>query len=328
MISQKVDVIIVTYNSQDTIAKCLKALLSQKDTISKIIIVDNNSQDMTLDIIKEFSTSLPIKVIKLRYNLGFAKAVKLALLFSKAPYVLLLNPDAIISENYIKFLTSIMEQPYTIKLGILEGIVKKGCIIISDGSFFDPLTGFDWSPQWKECLSSQNKKLIELRDYVPLTAAVVRRELLELLDENYFLYNEDLDLALSIRKRGYYTAVTSRMFVEHEIRLRKRELSEMRMYNYIKGRLYLFQKNLPRPFSLTSSFIWMIVLSLTLLFIDRKLARASVLAITHFYKNRWLSSRYKNIIKNQKIYKTILPLRTLTALKHIIKHIAYGGHSW
>jgi GT2 family glycosyltransferase len=61
--------------------------VSQKDLISRIRIVDNNFQVITLDIIKEFSTSLPIKVIKLRHNLGFTKAVKLALLFSRSPYV-------------------------------------------------------------------------------------------------------------------------------------------------------------------------------------------------------------------------------------------------
>jgi len=54
MISPRVDVVIVTYNSQESIPKCLQALISQKDDISRIIIVDNNSQDMTLDIIKEF----------------------------------------------------------------------------------------------------------------------------------------------------------------------------------------------------------------------------------------------------------------------------------
>ena len=242
--------------------------------------------------------------------------------------MLLLNPDAILPSNYIKFLTSVMEQPYASKIGILEGIVKKGAIIISDGFFFDPLTGFDWSPQWKEYLSSKSKKLIELRDYVPLTAAVVRRELLELLDENYFLYNEDLDLALSIRRRGYYTAVTPQIFVEHEVRLRKRELSEVRVYYYIRGKLYMFQKNLPRPLSLTSSFIWMIVLPLTLLLINRKLARVSVLAIAHFSKDKYLFFHHKNLIQNQRTYQIILPLRPLTALKHIIKHIAYGGHSW
>lgn len=320
-----VDIIIITYNSEKTIAKCLQSIFSQQYPLDKlkIIIIDNNSYNGTVNVIKNLaSKDLTLKIFTLKHNIGFAKAVKFALKFSNAKYVLLLNPDAIMPDDYIKTLVNMAEQLCTFKIGVLEGVVKKGNIVISDGAFFDPLTGFDWSPRWKNHLPPRSEKPIEIRDYVPFTAALVRRELLELLDEHYFLYNEDLDFAQSIRQKGYYCAVTLQTYAEHEVELRKRKLSELRVYYHIKGRLYLLQKRLPYPFLLTSLLTWIIVLPLTLLFVNRRLARVSVLAVAHFFKER------RTVNKHQGECKIVLPLRTLTALKHIVKHIAYGGHSW
>lgn len=318
----QIDIIMITYNSEDTIAKCLNSVLQQTYPHNKlrVIIVDNSSKDNTINIIEKTSLGyIPKKVISLKHNIGFAKAVKIALRFSNTKYVFLLNPDATPPPNYLALLVKVLAQQQA--LGIIEGLIVKDSIVISDGAFFDPLTGFDWSPRWKSRLSVYKGKFIEIRDYVPFTAALVRRDLLELLDEHFFLYNEDLDLALCARQRGYYCAVISEAYAEHKIELRKRKLSELRVYNHVKGRLYLLWKNLPYPFLLTSSFLWSIILPLTLFFINRKLARVSVLAIAHFFKEEKAG-------KSQRKCKVTLPIRTLAALKNIVKHMAYGGHIW
>jgi GT2 family glycosyltransferase len=320
----KVDIIIVVHNSERTIAECLKSIYLQDyqhDRLN-IIIIDNKSQDKTIEIIRNMPLKdISLNIFTLKYNIGFANAIKFALEFSNAEYILLLNPDATIPTYYIRTLVKVIMQPYTSKIGILEGLIKNSNIVISDGALFDPLTGFDWSPYWKTYLSTYKGKFIEVRDYVPLTAALVRRDLLELLDKHFFLYNEDLDLALCARQRGYCCAVIPQAHAEHKIELRKRKLSEFRVYNHVKGRLYLLWKNLPYPFLFTSFFLWGIILPLTLFFIDRKLAKASILAIAHFLKERGAG-------KSQGKCKVILPIRTLDALKHIVKHMAYGGHSW
>jgi GT2 family glycosyltransferase len=321
----KIDIIIVTHNSEGTIAKCLQSIHLQSYPHNRlnIIIVDNKSQDRTIEIIKNTPLrNISLNIFALKCNIGFAKAVKFALKFSNAEYILLLNPDVIIPTNYIRTLVEVITQPYASKIGILEGLIKNNDIVISNGAFFDPLTGFDWSPRWKSRLSTYGGKIIEIRDYMPLTAALVKRDLLKLLDEHFFLYNEDLDLALHARQRGYYCAVILQTHVEHKVELRKRKLSKLRIYNHVKGRLYLMWKNLPYPFLPTSFFLWIIIFPLISLFIDKNLARTSIHAIAHFFKER------KTIVKEQEKCRVTLPIRTLAALRHIVKHMAYGGHSW
>jgi len=321
----QIDFIIVTHNSERTIAKCLQSIQLQNYPHNRlnIIIVDNKSQDRTVEIIKNVSLKdILLNIFTLKYNIGFAKAVKFAVKFSNAEYILLLNPDAIIPTNYIRTLVEVITQPHASKIGILEGLIKNNDIVVSDGAFFDPLTGFDWSPRWKSRLSICKGKFIEIRDYVPLAAALVRRDLLEFLDEHFFLYNEDLDLALRARQRGYYCAVILQAHVEHKVELRKRKLSEFRVYNHVKGRLYLLWKNLPYPLLLTSLFFWVLALPPTLFFVDKKLAGASILAIAHFFKERRTTRESKGKCR------VTLPIRTLAALRHMVKHMAYGGHSW
>jgi GT2 family glycosyltransferase len=323
-----IDIIIITHDSEKTIAKCLQAVYLQNYPKLNVIIVDNKSSDRTTEVLIGLLNNLlrrnvSFNFFPLKYNLGFAKAVKFALKFSSAEYVLLLNPDAVMEDsNYIKTLIEVMSRPYASKIGILTGLIKNDGIVISDGAFFDPLTGFDWSPSWKDRLPIYEGKFMELRDYVPLTAALVRRDLLELLDERYFLYNEDLDLALCARQRGYYSAVVLQTHVEHKVELRKRKLSRLRAYYHIKGRLYFLWKNLPYPFLLTSFLFWVITFPLISLFIDKSLARICILAIAHFFKEKG------SIVKGQEKCRIVSHIRTVAALRHIVKHLAYGGHSW
>jgi len=323
-----ITVIIVNFNMKEELIECIRSLLSLEypQEKLKILVIDNGSTDGSVETLEKLYKGV-IQIIRLKYNVGFARAVKLAIKASTTNWVLLLNPDVKLSSYYLKkLMTVLLTYPNMNRCWAISGTILSGNgkLILSQGAMFDPITGYDWHLNWKkkidEIKNSKNSMINKVY-YVPLAAAVVKRDVLQQLDENLFLYNEDLDLALHARQKGYYCAVLFQTYANHKIELRKRALFEFRVYNLVKGRLYLLWKNLSYPFLLTSFFFWIIMLPLALLLIDRKLAWASILAIAHFFKG-------KRVRKSLEKHRVTLPICTLAALRHIVKHIAYGGHSW
>ena len=102
-----VSVIIVTYNSAAFIQDCLQALASQTMTSFETIIVDNGSTDHTLDAVKPWLDRG--KVIKLGENRGFAGGNIAGLSQAQGRYIALLNPDTVVSEDWLKSLVDTME---------------------------------------------------------------------------------------------------------------------------------------------------------------------------------------------------------------------------
>src|SRR6516225_8944382 len=85
-------VIIVTYNSAAAIEGCLCALASQN---CEIVVVDNASQDDTVEHVRTVAHSLPLQLIKISHNIGFAGGVDHGARATNSDVLVLLNPDAV-----------------------------------------------------------------------------------------------------------------------------------------------------------------------------------------------------------------------------------------
>ena len=84
--------IIVTYNSAETIGACLEALARED---CEIVVVDNASQDDTVQRVEEFVAWHELRLLANDSNLGFAAAVNQGAREATGDVLLLLNPDAI-----------------------------------------------------------------------------------------------------------------------------------------------------------------------------------------------------------------------------------------
>ncbi|MHB1345986.1 MAG: glycosyltransferase family 2 protein [Candidatus Humimicrobiaceae bacterium] len=110
-------IIVVTYNSENFIEKCLFSIASQNFRNYFLLVIDNKSSDLTVDRIKEYKnaesriSSSNFKLIKLEKNIGFSGAVNYGVFeyfsnrkkagFSDFKYLILLNPDMVFDENTI-----------------------------------------------------------------------------------------------------------------------------------------------------------------------------------------------------------------------------------
>ena len=95
-----IDVIIVTYNRSEHVRRTVRPLTGLSDV--QVIVVDNNSSDETLEAVMD----LPIEVIPLESNVGFAAGCNIGWRRGSAPFVLFLNPDACIEADALCTLTS------------------------------------------------------------------------------------------------------------------------------------------------------------------------------------------------------------------------------
>lgn len=213
----KLSVIIVSYNVKHYLIQCLDSLQRALDGVdAEIFVVDNHSKDGTVDTIAhKFST---IKLTASNHNNGFAKGNNIALRQATGEYVLLLNPDTFVGETTIKECLGFMDtHPKAGGLGVQ--------MLKSDGSkamesrrgLPTPMTSF-----YKMCgLCARHPTDRRFGRYYmcgmpwdkPGRIEIIsgaffmarRSALMEtgLLDEDFFMYGEDIDLSYRLLKHGY-----------------------------------------------------------------------------------------------------------------------------
>jgi len=94
-----ISIIIVTYNSKNTISQCLDSII--KETIDKeIIVIDNSSIDDSVHLIEQKLKGIPKSNLLInKKNIGFAAAVNQGAKIARGDYLLILNPDTILKEG-------------------------------------------------------------------------------------------------------------------------------------------------------------------------------------------------------------------------------------
>src|ERR1035441_8093505 len=103
----KTTIIIVNYNVTDEIRNSLHSIFASIKNDFEVIVVDNNSPDRNIESLKNLFPD--VKFHFLSENLGFAKANNYAVKYSEGEYLVFLNPDTILIEDFITPIKSYME---------------------------------------------------------------------------------------------------------------------------------------------------------------------------------------------------------------------------
>lgn len=214
-------VIIVSYNTSYLLRKCLnkvyKSLSFGKiEKMSEILVVDNASQDDTVAMIgKNFPKVIIIKNTK---NLGFARANNLGIKNSTGENILLLNSDTEVEKDALTKLLGVAVSDD--KIGAVGGRLQNtdGSLQSSVGFFPSLIKVFFWMffiddmPLLARLINAyhvEDKKFYEKKafvDWVTGACFLVKRKAIDrsgYLDENIFMYGEELELCYRIKKAGY-----------------------------------------------------------------------------------------------------------------------------
>ena len=214
---RKLTVVIINYNVKYYVEQCLMSLQrALADVDAEVYVVDNHSQDGSVEYLSERFPS--VNIIRSQHNLGFARANNLAIRQSESEYVLLINPDTFVGEQVVTQAIRFMDDHE--KAGGLAAWMLK-----TDGSSANesrrglptPLVSF--YKIFGFCSRFPKSKVFGkyYMGYLPWDKPAqievvsgafffARRKVLDevgLLDEDFFMYGEDIDLSYRILKGGY-----------------------------------------------------------------------------------------------------------------------------
>lgn len=232
----KLSVIIVNYNVKYYLDQCIRSVLrafevmkkasssdsSVNEEVAEIIVVDNHSADGSVDYLeKRYPQMLypMVRFVRSAHNLGFARANNIAIRQSRGEYVLLLNPDTIVGEDALKASVDFMdahEDAGSVGVRMLGAQGRRA--MESRRGLPTPMVSFfkmlGFCNRWPHHRLFGKYYMGYLPWDEPCQIEVVsgaycmlRRKALDevgLLDEDFFMYGEDIDLSYRVLKGGYH----------------------------------------------------------------------------------------------------------------------------
>lgn len=213
----KLSIVIVNYNVKYFLEQCLHAAKKAAVKVSsEIIVVDNDSVDGSCQMVVEKFPE--IQLISNKKNVGFSMANNQAIRIAKGEYILLLNPDTVVEEDSFRKIVNFMDQhPEAGGLGVKMIDGKGRFLPESKRGLPTPEVAF-WKMFGFSKLFPRSKRFSryhlgyldkdKIHEVEVLAGAfmLLRNETLKkvgLLDEDYFMYGEDIDLSYRITQGGY-----------------------------------------------------------------------------------------------------------------------------
>ncbi len=252
-----VSVTIVTYNSGRFIKRCLESVLEQKYPNIEVVIIDNASNDGTVDILEPFAETC--RIYYNDENIGFAAAQNQAIALAQGEWVLTLNPDVLLLPNFVQALVDAgrMDPKIGTVCGKLLTILStfdlpEKQLVDSTGIYFTPmLRHLDRGSQ-----EIDNGHYLNF-EYVfgaTAAAALYRRQMIEdiaivneFFDPDFFVYREDADVAWRAQLMGWrciYTPHARGYHVRNVLPGNRRALPpEINMHS-VKNRFLMRIKNM------------------------------------------------------------------------------------
>lgn len=255
----ELSIVIVSYKVKNLLEKNLQSIFEYtKDINFEVIIVDNNSNDGTVEMIKEKYPM--VKLIASDKNLGFSKGNNLGLKESTGKYVVFMNPDMELVENSYKKILDFFKSRPEIKVltcqlnygdGTLQPNVKYDPDLMSQIIILLKLSHF---PYFKHH-PALNKYLAKNYNYSRFAEAkqvmgafiIGLRSVFEKIngwDQDYWLWWEDLDICKRIRKKGtkiYYWPGTK--IIHHEGKSFEQLPSFKKQIRFNRGMRLYFKKH-------------------------------------------------------------------------------------
>ena len=243
----KLSIVIVSYNVRDYLENCLQSVSRALEGIEgEVFVVDNHSDDDSVEAVR---SQYPwVRLIENQENMGFSRANNIAIREARGEYVLLLNPDTIVEEATLREVLRFMEEhPKAGGAGVM--------MHNADGSLA-PESRRALPTPWVSCLKMLGFTKRYYMSHLPwdqpsrievISGAFcfLRKKALDevgLLDEDFFMYGEDIDLSYRLMKGGW-----ENWYLPYPITHFKGKSTQKSDYRYVhifyKAMLIFFRKH-------------------------------------------------------------------------------------
>ncbi len=218
---KKVSIIIVNWNGIDHLKKCLPSLTKQKYKNIEVIVVDNNSSDNSVEFIKKKYPKT--KVVVNEKNLGFAQANNIGYSQASGEYILFLNNDTQVTNNFLTSLVKAMEADKSI------GIAQSKILLMDDKNMLDSVGAFlthsGFLYHYGIAKKDQKRYHKQIKVFSAKGACMLaRRDVLEkvlvnneVFDSDFFAYFEETDLCHRVWLAGLTVQFVPESVIYHKM---------------------------------------------------------------------------------------------------------------
>lgn len=251
-------IIVLNYNGKRTLSRCLRSIQALEYARKEVVIVDNASTDGSFDI--AFDQMPTAHFIRNSENVGFARGVNVGIRYAVdrgADFVWLLNSDAFASKDSLGRLISLLRKHDSV--GMVSPVIyeprkayqRRRRVWFAGGRI-------NWLRFRAEHTRIRSRSHPFETGFLSGCALLIRVSALKkvgLFDERFFLYYEDVDLSLRMKKMGYKTVVSPHASLVHS---EESSQNPDKIYWLVRSGLFFFQKSLPatlQPFFWLSFFV-------------------------------------------------------------------------
>ncbi|MGZ3594258.1 MAG: glycosyltransferase family 2 protein [Syntrophales bacterium] len=294
-----ISIIIVNWNTRDLLQNCLESIYKTISDISyEIICVDNASTDGSVSMLQEKYPQ--VRLIQNEENRGFGAANNQAMRIMKGRYALLLNSDAVLTDNAVRELFAFMEARS-------DAAMACGQLLNADGSKQNSVAGF---PNLLSLLTNtslleylfpkrypskryNHDKPIEVDSCIG-ACLLARKKAIEevgMFDERYFFFFEETDWAYQMRSAGWniFHVPTALIYHLQGQSIGKDIRSRIEFY---RSRYQFFRKWKSRPYYILVRFF--IMLRLCINWFLTSLASILTIGMKQDLRDKW--STYSRLI--------------------------------
>ncbi len=260
MEKEKVDlsIIILNFNTRQLLKDCLKSVFSVPDSglVKEVIVVDNASSDGSAKMVaKEFSEAV---LIRGEENRGFAAGNNQGLKRARGRYLLLLNSDTLVQKDTFQKMVAYMDKNKAVGIASCQ-LLNEDKTVQASGGFFPTLWRvlawmffLDDLPFLSKLIRSYHPhdsfyEQEHKQDWVTGAFFLMKKEVKEkigLLDEDYFMYVEEVDYCFRAKKAGFLVAYTPEAKIIHLGRKSLKNPGKAIVWEY-QGLKRLYQKHFP-----------------------------------------------------------------------------------
>ncbi|MGB4762515.1 MAG: glycosyltransferase family 2 protein [Candidatus Saccharimonas sp.] len=248
----RVAIVVLNWNGADDAIACIDSLLKQSTLQPDIFLVDNNSEQKSIDRLEGYikaNPNYPLTLIKNTVNSGYTGGNNLGFtvaLKDSYDFIGTLNPDATADTDWVeRIVEELQANP---SAGVATGILAR-----EDGTHIDT-TGEQYSTWGIPGPRGRDSSLEEVpseSEYIFASTGggfIARAELLRdigLFDEKFFMYFEDVDFCFRAQLAGYKVRYTPKAIAYHKLSTSTNKVPGLAVYNTFKNLPMLYVKNMP-----------------------------------------------------------------------------------
>jgi GT2 family glycosyltransferase len=249
----RVSAVVVSFNTRDHLLRCLASLERHVTLPLEVVVVDNASTDGSADSVRGRFPA--VRLVANPRNLGFGAACNRGLRAATGAYRLLLNSDAEVGPGSVEALAALLDARPDVGIVAPRTRSADGAIQVSFGPALTP---------WREWTQRRLVRAVRRRDpsalrrlellagverepfWVSGACLLARAEALDAIsgfDEGYFLYEEDVDLCVRVRRAGWRVVYTPSAEVVHALGASMARAAELARVEYQRSHLRYYARH-------------------------------------------------------------------------------------